>query len=220
MVETPEGNRRVGSLAARGKRSLARKPAALFNNPSLKTDSKLSKPVQIWYIRSNIDKELRGDLRMMTKVVVFHAGREEYALPIHNVVSIEKLEKINPVPQLPPYVLGLIKVRDELIPVLDLSTILYNEVLNTDEGLFLLVLHTETLQVGLVVKEAKEILEVADASVTNVGLLAYSKTKYFNSVINLEDRIITMIDPDVLVDSLEGIKEIKDYVHKQKASQN
>jgi purine-binding chemotaxis protein CheW len=157
---------------------------------------------------------------MMTKVVVFHAGREEYALPIQNVVSIEKLENINPVPHLPPYVLGLIKVRNELIPVLDLSSILYNEVLNAEEGLFLLVLHTDTLQVGLVVKEAKEILEVADESVTDVGLLAYSKTKYFNSVINLDDRIITKIDPEVLVESLEGIKEIKDYVHKQKISQN
>jgi purine-binding chemotaxis protein CheW len=92
--------------------------------------------------------------------------------------------------------------------------------LNAEEGLFLLVVHTDTLQVGLVVKEAKEILEVADESVTDVGLMAYSKTKYFNSVINLEDRIITKIDPEVLVESLEGIKEIKDYVHKQKISQN
>jgi purine-binding chemotaxis protein CheW len=156
---------------------------------------------------------------MMTKVVVFHAGREEYALPIENVVSIEKLDHINPIPHLPPYVLGLVKVRNELIPVMDMSSILYNNPLNNEEGLFLLVVHTETLEVGLVVKEAKEILEVADASITDVGLLAYSKTKYFNGVINLENRMITKIDPEVLVESLEGIKEIRDYVQEQKISQ-
>jgi purine-binding chemotaxis protein CheW len=156
---------------------------------------------------------------MMTKVVVFHAGREEYALPIENVVSIEKLAHINPIPHLPPYVLGLVKVRNELIPVMDMSSILYNNPLNNEEGLFLLVVHTETLEVGLVVKEAKEILEVADASITDVGLLAYSKTKYFNGVINLENRMITKIDPEVLVGSLEGIKEIRDYVQEQKISQ-
>jgi purine-binding chemotaxis protein CheW len=155
---------------------------------------------------------------MMTKVVVFHAGREEYALPIENIVSIEKLDHINPIPHLPPYVLGLVKVRNELIPVMDMSSILYNNPLNNEEGLFLLVVHTETLEVGLVVKEAKEILEVADASITDVGLLAYSKTKYFNGVINLENRMITKIDPEVLVESLEGIKEIRDYVQKQKIS--
>jgi purine-binding chemotaxis protein CheW len=156
---------------------------------------------------------------MMTKVVVFHAGREEYALPIENVVSIEKLDHINPIPHLPPYVLGLVKVRNELIPVMDMASILYNNPLNKEEGLFLLVVHTDTLEVGLVVKEAKEILEVADASITDVGLLAYSRTKYFNGVINLENRMITKIDPEVLVESLEGIKEIRDYVQEQKISQ-
>ncbi len=57
----------------------------------------------------------------MSKVVVFHAGKEEYALSIEHVISIEKLEKINPIPHLPSFVLGLVKVREELIPVLDLA---------------------------------------------------------------------------------------------------
>ncbi|XXM73822.1 chemotaxis protein CheW [Lysinibacillus sphaericus] len=156
----------------------------------------------------------------MTKVVVFHAGREEYALPIEQVVSIEKLGGINPVPHLPDYVLGLVKVRNELIPVLDLSSILYNQRFHEEKGLFLLVIHTETLQAGLVVKEAKEILEVPEGAVTDAGLLAYSRTRYFDGVINLEDRMITKIDPEVLIGSLEGMKEIRDYVYEQKISQN
>ncbi|OIU71134.1 chemotaxis protein CheW [Rossellomorea aquimaris] len=155
----------------------------------------------------------------MTKVVVFHAGREEYALPIEQVVSIEKLGGINPVPHLPAYVLGLVKVRNELMPVLDLSSILYNQRFH-EEGLFLLVIHTETLQAGLVVKEAKEILEVPEGAVTDAGLLAYSRTRYFDGVINLEDRMITKIDPEVLIGSLEGMKEIRDYVYEQKIPQN
>lgn len=156
----------------------------------------------------------------MTKVVVFHAGREEYALPIEQVVSIEKLEGINPIPHLPSYVLGLVKVRNELIPVLDLSSILYDQRSDNEEELFLLVIHTETLQAGLVVKEAKEILEVPEGAVTDAGLLVYSRTRYFDGVINLEDRMITKIDPEVLIESLEGMKEIRDYVYEQKISQN
>ncbi|PFA63919.1 chemotaxis protein CheW [Bacillus sp. AFS015802] len=156
----------------------------------------------------------------MAKVVVFHAGKEEYALPIENIVSIEKVEEVRPIPHLPSFVLGLVKVRGELLPVLDLSDILYNTSVESVTGMFLLVVRTETMHVGLVVKEAKEILEVADESFTNVGLLAYSKTNYFSSIINLEDAMITQIDPDVLVESLDGIKEIKDYVNEQKAHQN
>lgn len=156
----------------------------------------------------------------MPKVVVFHAGKEEYALPIENVVSIEKVEEVSPIPHLPSFVLGLVKVRGELIPVLDLANILYNVSADAVTDMFLLVVQTKTLQVGLVVKEAKEILEVPHESFTNVGLLAYSKTNYFSGIINLEDSMITQIDPDVLIESLEGMKEIKDYVNEQKTHQN
>jgi purine-binding chemotaxis protein CheW len=156
----------------------------------------------------------------LPKVVVFHAGKEEYALPIENVVSIEKVEEIRAIPHLPPYVLGLVKVRGELIPVLDLGNILYDTPANAEKGMFLLVVQTKTMQVGLVVMEAKEIIEVPEESLTNVGLLAYSKTTYFSGIINLEDSLLTQIDPDVLVESLEGIKEIKDYVNEQKTHQN
>ncbi|MBW3113441.1 chemotaxis protein CheW [Bacillus sp. MCCB 382] len=155
----------------------------------------------------------------MPKVVVFHAGKEEYALPIENVLSIEKVEEIRPIPHLPQFVMGIIKVREEMIPVLDLGNILYGTSAATETGMFLLVVQTKTLQIGLVVKEAKEILEVSDESITNVGLLAYSKTNYFSGIINLEDKMITQIDADVLVESLESIKVIKDYVNDQKAHQ-
>ncbi|BCB04650.1 chemotaxis protein CheW [Bacillus sp. KH172YL63] len=156
----------------------------------------------------------------MSKVVVFHAGKEEYALPIENVVSIEKLEEVRSIPHLPSFVLGLVKVRGELIPVLDLGNILYNTSAIGEEGMFLIVIQTKAMQIGLVVKEAKEILEVPADSMTNVGLFAYSKTNYFAGVINLDDALITQIDPDVLVESLEGMKEIQEYVKEQKAHQN
>ncbi|MBN8190860.1 chemotaxis protein CheW [Bacillus sp. NTK074B] len=156
----------------------------------------------------------------MPKVVVFHAGKEEYALPVENVVSIEKVEEIRAIPHLPQFVMGIIKVRGEMIPVLDLGNILYGTTAGTETGMFLLVVQTKTMQIGMVVKEAKEILEVSEESITNVGLLAYSKTNYFSGIINLEDKMITQIDADVLVESLESIKEIKDYVNEQKAHQN
>ncbi|MGM0751375.1 MAG: chemotaxis protein CheW [Bacillota bacterium] len=156
----------------------------------------------------------------MPKVVVVHAGKEEYALPIENVVSIERVEEVRPIPHLPSFVLGLVKVRGELIPVLDLANILYNTNAGAEKGMFLLVVHTETMQIGLVVKEAKEILEVPNDSFTNVGLLSYSKTNYFSGIINLEDSLITQIDPDVLVESLEGIRELKNYVNEQITHQN
>ena len=40
------------------------------------------------------------------KAVIVQCGNEEYALAVDSVVSIERLEQINPIPHLPEYMLG------------------------------------------------------------------------------------------------------------------
>ncbi|WP_409251279.1 chemotaxis protein CheW [Bacillus sp. SCS-153A] len=145
------------------------------------------------------------------KAVIFHSGREEYAIPVGHVISIEKPENITPIPQLPDYVLGIMKVRGELVPVIDFANILYG-LQESVEDKKLIVLKSEVLSLGIVVHEAKEIMDIPEGALTQVGLMAYSRTKFFSGVINLEDRLITMIDPDILVESLDGIREIQDYM--------
>lgn len=48
------------------------------------------------------------------KAVVFLCGTEEYAVPVDQVVSIEKLERVTPIPHLPNYLLGFTRLRGEL----------------------------------------------------------------------------------------------------------
>ncbi|MGM0846076.1 MAG: chemotaxis protein CheW [Bacillota bacterium] len=148
------------------------------------------------------------------KAVIFHSGKEEYSIPVGHVISIEKPENITSIPQLPQYVLGITKVRGELVPVIDFANILYGSKESTTDKK-LIVLKSEILSLGIIVHEAKEILDIPEGALTQMGLMAYSRTKYFSGVINLEDRLITMIDPDILVESLDGIREIQDYMKAQ-----
>lgn len=149
------------------------------------------------------------------KVVVFNAGKEEYAIPIEFVISIEKIEEINHIPHLPSYMRGIIKSRGSLIPVLDIGDIFYGLSTDVNETVRMIVIETDELSFGLLVKEAKEILEIPEEALEQIGLVAYHKTKYFTAVANLDDRLITMIDPPSMLEVLEGVKEIKEYLIKQ-----
>lgn len=150
------------------------------------------------------------------KVVVFQVGNEEYAIPIHFVMSIEKVEGITPIPHLPAYVNGITKVRDELIPVIDFERILYNRSFRVSESTKMIVLQTEMLSIGVIVSDAKEIIDIPTDKLKQLGLLAYQKTTYFTGVANLDSRVITMIDPAILVQSLDGIREIQEFMKTQK----
>ncbi|MHC8522467.1 chemotaxis protein CheW [Rossellomorea sp. H39__3] len=115
--------------------------------------------------------------------------------------------------------LGVTKVRGELIPVFDLAEILYSSSLDRTNA-FLIVVKSEIMPFGLLVKEAKEIMEYSDEALTQVGLLAYGKADYFSGIINLEDRMLTQIDPDRLVAGLKGVPEIQAYVTEQEVQSN
>ena len=151
------------------------------------------------------------------KVVVFRCGNEDYAIPVEHVVSIEKLEQVNPIPHLPNYFLGLMKIRGELVPIVDFEQILYGRSASSDEHVRVIVLQTEEMFIGLLVLEAKEILDIANEDLKQIGLVNYSKTQYFSSVANLENRVITIIDPSILVRTVDGIKEIQTYLESVEA---
>lgn len=153
-----------------------------------------------------------------TKIVVFACGTEEYAVPVEQVVSIEKLQHVTPIPHLPNYLMGFTRIRGELVPVLDFQRILYNRP-STGEQIRMIVLHTEVVNYGLIVTEAKEILDLDETLLKQVGLVNYAKTKYFTAVANLENRMVTYVEPKILVESLEGIREIIDYLRKMNDSE-
>ncbi|GEK30968.1 hypothetical protein KZO01_12770 [Kurthia zopfii] len=148
-----------------------------------------------------------------TKVIVFRCGKEEYAISVDYIISIEKVEDTNRIPHLPIFVEGITRNRGKLLPILDFEQILYSQKAVGMECK-LLMIQIEGFSFALKVMEAKEILDIPMSNLQDIGLMSYSKTKYFTAVANLDERMITVISPEILVDSLEGIKEIKQYMQE------
>lgn len=153
------------------------------------------------------------------KAVVVQCGNEEYAISVDSIVSIERLEQVNPIPHLPDFMLGLMKIRGELVPILDFEQILYNKSAKNNPDARIVVVQTKALFVGLLVIDAKEILDIPESTLTTSGLMAYSRTAYFTAVANLEDRIITIVDTEILSQTLSGMDEISAYVESQLAEE-
>jgi len=151
------------------------------------------------------------------KAVIVQCGNEEYAISIEAVVSIERLEHVNPIPHLPNFMLGLMRIRGELVPILDFEQILYGKSAKGRDDARVVVVQTGSLFMGLLVLDAKEILDIPGSALTSSGLMAYSRTPYFTTVANLENRMITVVDPEILSKTLAGMDEISEYVEAQLA---
>jgi len=55
------------------------------------------------------------------RIVSFKVGNEEYALHIGLVAEVIKMQEITPMPDTSPFMLGVINLRGEVIPIIDLA---------------------------------------------------------------------------------------------------
>ncbi|WP_071460056.1 chemotaxis protein CheW [Bacillus massilinigeriensis] len=149
-----------------------------------------------------------------SQAVVFQAGSEEYALPILAVVSIEKPEGITHVPHMPEYLKGIAKVREELIPVIDSEMVLYGRKTEEDEKTRIIVINTSGISAGIMVRDAREILEIPVEHLKQTSLLASGNNRFFSRIASFDGRMVMMIDPELLIVSLDGIGEVTEYVEK------
>lgn len=80
---------------------------------------------------------------MKRKFVIFNVGQEEYGIDIENVLSIEKNSQVTSLPQTPNYMLGIINIREQVLPVIDSNYLLFNKNLKIVEDTRLLMLEVQ-----------------------------------------------------------------------------
>ncbi|THE14972.1 purine-binding chemotaxis protein CheW [Bacillus timonensis] len=146
------------------------------------------------------------------KVVVFSAGNEEFGVPVLNVISIERAQRLNAIPQMPNYMLGVLTIREELVPIVDTGIILFNKSVNHTDKTKIIVVKTDTLSVGLLVDDAKEIIDIPQNQVKPLNV-TYQLSSYITGVATLEGRLITLLDPHKLFYGLEGFERIEEHIH-------
>jgi purine-binding chemotaxis protein CheW len=182
---------------------------------------KLGENAKLFFQPSIIMKEksIRRKVMESKKLVIFQANQEEYGVSVEYVISIEKLDIVTPIPEMPVYMKGLMKVRDELIPVLDTKQILFRDQTELTDKSRVIVVQTTELSVALLVEDAKEILDVQMDIIKPLSLIAANSSNYISGMVNLDKRLIAVIDPGKLVDGLSEMDDIKDEMEKHMAAQ-
>lgn len=66
---------------------------------------------------------LRAAPEQKSRLLVFRAGGESYALPMESVREVECVGRVTPVPGAPGFIRGLVNLRGEILPLLDLAAL-------------------------------------------------------------------------------------------------
>ncbi|MFA8439428.1 chemotaxis protein CheW [Pueribacillus sp. YX66] len=103
------------------------------------------------------------------KYIIFDLHEVEYGINVQYVLSIERIQEITEVPRTPKFVKGVINLRGEIIPIIDLKERLHlSETKYTDQTRVLIVA-VDTIQVGLIVDAATDVMDIQHDDIESVS---------------------------------------------------
>ncbi len=109
---------------------------------------------------NEVDDEVQENKFLMCRI-----GDEIYGIDIGFVTDIIELQKITEVPEMPEYVKGVINLRGNVIPVIDLRVRFKMENREYDDRTVITVVHIKGNSIGFIVDTATEVEDIAEKDI-------------------------------------------------------
>ncbi len=136
----------------------------------------------------------------LLQLVGFQLGNEEYGIDILKVQEINRIAEITRIPQSPDFVEGVINLRGNVIPIIDLRKRFNMPEREHDKHTRIVVGEIEGRTVGLIVDAVSEVLRLPSNTIEPAPkLVSKDQADYIKGVGKLEDRLLMLLDIDKIL---------------------
>lgn len=142
------------------------------------------------------------------KFLTFSLGKEVYAIEIKYVTEIIGIQPITEVPELPPYVKGIINLRGRIIPVLDVRLRFKKTFMEYNDRTCIVVIEFNNCFVGLIVDHVSEVLSIADEDIVPPPKISQAaENKFIRAIGKVGNEVKLILDCEKLINE-EDIKAV------------
>ena len=158
-----------------------------------------------------------AELESQFQLVTFHLGEELYGVNIMDVKEIVRLQNVRVIPNAPYYVEGIINLRGEIIPIIDLhkrfkiqATVSESDENSIDGGF--IILKIEGSQIGIIIDKVERVVSVKAEDVKEPPqMLSGIGSEYIEGVIREEHGYLIMLN----IRKLFNAKELQKIIEMQ-----
>lgn len=144
------------------------------------------------------------------KFVIFKLSNQYYGIDIYNVRGIEKVTKYTRVPNSERYVKGVINLRGEVIPVIDLGIRFNLDIEDRDDSdSRIIVVSVKDIVVGLLVDSSSEVLTLYKSDIDNTPNIGEQVVEDFIKGIGKKDgRLIMLLELEKVIGINEDLEDL------------
>ena len=145
-----------------------------------------------------------AELGEQLEVLSFSLSDELYAIGSEHVAQVLPLNQYTPLPNTPAHVLGIVNVRGRIVSVLDLRVLFELPHGSLSDRSFLLILHSEDMEFGLLIDRVLGVARISCASLqTDLANLDGVRARYLLGVTTEQCTVLDgarlLGDPDLRV---------------------
>lgn len=134
------------------------------------------------------------------RLITFRIGSELFAADIMAVRQVVMYEGATAVPSAPPFVEGIIVVRHEVVPVIDLRRRFFPQLEAPSEQPLVIVISSQAGSIGLKVDEVRSIVTTdADALLPPPALVNGINGDYLVAVLQHRDDLLLVLDLEAIL---------------------
>jgi purine-binding chemotaxis protein CheW len=127
------------------------------------------------------------------QVIAFRLGDDMHGCDVMLVQEVVTKRKIHPLPDMPPRLLGVIRLRGELVPVLDLAPLL--DLALSDAPLrAVLIVESELGWVGVATDGVHEVVQLPGGAYRPAPVTGRERDGFVLGVARVEGMLLTLID--------------------------
>lgn len=127
--------------------------------------------------------------------VIFKLGEEHFAVETDKILSINDMMNITVVPKAPSHIKGLINLRGSIKSLIDINLLLNIKSDKKQNNIIILKLDEE--EIGITVDEVEEVIDIDEQKLQKLD--THNIESYINGVIEIEGRLLTIIDIEKLI---------------------
>ncbi len=140
------------------------------------------------------------------RVCLFRIGEDSYAIPVSMVTEIITPQKLFPVPTTPKHVLGIINLRGNIVPIVDIRPVL--SLPRQSEPGQVAILKHGAITLGIVVDDVSEVVAVPESSLMpipaeNAQSSGKSRSRFALALVPREHSVAALLNVEKIIEEIK-----------------
>ncbi len=132
--------------------------------------------------------------------IVFSLGDERFGIDSLKITTIDRMKTITRVPKTPTYIKGVINLRGDIIPVMDLRARFNLPAVEETEETRIIILKLEEVSIGVIVDQVQQTIQLSGDDIENTtSLINSAAAEYIFGIGKVGGEIVTLINFEKLV---------------------